>query len=171
MKKIFSSKIFLWTRKNAVFTNLLKIVWWNCRVFHSKPKKPWADNFFRKNTNTTLFLWKRKIQFWQFCRKRFAGRMTIFAQTPKKLGLHLFLKMCSPEKILCISRMQSSFSRCKDVAIRAKSCRSMSKKRKIRTFPIQHLSAKLIPRKVRMHVFITTTNVLSKIPKKKIKKS
>ena len=162
--------MFLWTRKNPCFTNLLKIVCWNCRVLHSKPKKPWADNFFRKSTNTTLFLWKRKMQFWQFCRKRFAGRLTIFAQTPKKCRLHLFLKMCSPENILCISRMKSSFSRYKDVAIRAKIFRSMSEKKKIRTFPIQHSSAKLIPRKVRMHVFITTTNVLSKIPIK-IKKS
>ena len=112
-----------------------------------------------------MFLWNRKMQFWQFRRKRFAGRLTIFAQTPKKCRLHLFLKMCSPKNILCISRKKSSFSRYKNVAIRAKSFCSMSEK-KIRTSPGQHFSSKLIPRKVRMHMFITTRNVFSTTPKK-----
>ena len=126
--------------------------------------------FFRKIINPHCSSGIRKGSFDNSAAKHAAGVLQFFAQTPKQCRLHLFLKMCSPKKILCISRMNSSFSRYKMLLSERKNFAQCPKQRKIRTFPSQHFSSKLIPKKVRMHVFITTTNVLSKIPKKKLKK-
>ena len=93
-------------------------------------KKQWADNFFRKIINPHCSSGIRKGSFDNSAGKHSPSVWQFFAQTPKQCRLHPFLKMCSPKKILCISRMKSFFSRYKDVAIRAKSCRSMSKKKK-----------------------------------------
>ena len=136
--------------------------------FTQNPKKTMSWyflQFFRKIINPHCSSGIRKGSFDNSAGKHSPSVWQFFAQTPKKCRLHLFLKMCSPKKILCISRKKSSFSRYKNVAIRAKSFCSMSEK-KIRTSPGQHFSSKLIPRKVRMHMFITTRNVFSTTPKK-----
>ena len=126
--KNFSSKMFLWTQKMHFSQTCSKNLLWNCRVFHSKPRKIKSWYFSQKKFTPTMFLWNRKMQFWQFRRKGFTGRMTIFAQTHKKCRLHLFLKMCPPKMILCSKRMSFQLSRLKDVAIKTRSFCSMSEK-------------------------------------------